>query len=82
MLNLSEDLKLVYRTKELFYEYFLTHPNSTRASKAFNEWLRRVNETVLKEFNACTSTFTNWFEEICNSFDYEFTNGPLEGTHT
>lgn len=82
MLNLSEDLKLAYRAKELYYEYFLTQPNSTRAGKALNEWLRRVKETGLKEFNACTSAFTNWFEEICNSFDYEFTNGPLEGTHT
>lgn len=82
MLDLSEDLKLAYRAKELFYEYFLNQPNSIRASKALNEWLRRVNESGLKEFNACKSAFSNWFEEICNSFDYMFTNGPLEGTHT
>lgn len=82
MLDLSEDLKLAYRAKELFYEYFLTQPNSTRAGKALNEWLRRVNESGLKEFKACKTAFTNWFEEICNSFDHIFTNGPLEGTHT
>jgi len=82
MLDLSEDLKLAYRAKELFYEYFLTQPNSIRAGKALNEWIRRINESKLKEFNACKSAFTNWFEEICNSFDYMFTNGPLEGTHT
>ncbi|WP_431844371.1 transposase [Peptoniphilus lacrimalis] len=22
------------------------------------------------------------FDEICNSFDYPWSNGPLEGTHT
>lgn len=82
MLDLSEELKLAYRMKELFYEYFLTQPNSIKAGKALNEWLRRVKDTGLKEFNACTSAFTNWFKEICNSFDYKFTNGPLEGTHT
>lgn len=82
MLDLSEDLKLAYRAKELFYEYFLTQPDRTRAGRALNEWIRRVNESKLKEFNACKTAFTNWFEEICNSFDYEFTNGPLEGTHT
>lgn len=68
--------------KELFYEYFLTQPNSDRAGKALNEWLRRVKDTGLKEFNACKSSFTNWHEEICNSFDYPWSNGPLEGTHT
>ena len=57
MLDLSEDLKLAYRAKELFYEYFLTQHNSTRAGKALNEWIRRIDESKLKEFNACKTAF-------------------------
>ncbi|MBS6720075.1 MAG: transposase [Peptoniphilus harei] len=26
--------------------------------------------------------FNKWFDEICNSFDCPWSNGPLEGTHT
>ncbi len=46
------------------------------------EWIRRAEESNLKEFKSCITAFKNWFDEICNSFDYSWSNGPLEGTHT
>ena len=82
MLELNDDLKLAYRSKELFYQYVLTQPNKIRASKALREWIRRAKESNLKEFNSCITAFNNWFLEIYNSFDYPWTNCPLEGTHT
>lgn len=82
MLNLSEDLKLIYRMKELFYNYFLSQKDKERAEHSLKEWLRRAKDTKLKELRPSITAFTNWFEEICNSFDYDYTNGPLEGTHT
>ena len=88
MLDLSNDLKLAYRLKELFYcvpcgyQYVLTQPNRVRASKSLREWIKRNEESNLKEFKACITAFNNWFDEICNSFDYSWSNGPLEGTHT
>ncbi|MGF0096702.1 ISL3 family transposase [Peptoniphilus sp. SGI.035] len=82
MLEFSEELKMAYKLKELFYQYVLTQPNKIRAEKALNEWLKRAKESNLFEFRFCITAFTNWFDEICNSFDYPWTNGPLEGTHT
>ncbi|WP_423806738.1 transposase [Peptoniphilus vaginalis] len=36
----------------------------------------------LKEFRSCVTSFNKWFDEICNSLDYPWSNGLLEGTHT
>ncbi|WP_353934072.1 transposase [uncultured Peptoniphilus sp.] len=36
----------------------------------------------LKEFRSCVTVFNKWFDEICNSFNCPWSNGPLEGTHT
>ena len=76
MLGFSEDLKLAYRLKELFYcvscgyQYVLTQPNRVRATKSLREWIKRAEESNLKEFKSCTTAFNKWFDEICNSFDY------------
>ena len=46
MLDISEDLKLAYRLKELFYcvpcgyQYVLTQPNIIRATKSLREWIK------------------------------------------
>ena len=82
MIELNNELKLDYRLKELFYQYVLSQLNKTRARKALKEWIRRAEESNLKEFKSCITAFNNWFDEICNSFDYHWSNGPLEGTHT
>lgn len=82
MLELSEDLKLAYRLKELFYQYVLTQSNKDRAKKALGEWIKRAELSNLKEFHSCVTAFKNWFDEIGNSFDHPWSNGPLEGTHT
>ncbi|SMB92772.1 Transposase [Peptoniphilus asaccharolyticus DSM 20463] len=88
MIELNKELKEAYKLKELFYcvpcgyQYVLSQPNKTRAKKALREWIKRADESKLKEFKSCITSFNNWFEEICNSFDYSWSNGPLEGTHT
>ena len=82
MIELNKELKEAYKLKELFYQYVLSQPNKTRAKKALREWIKRADESKLKEFKSCITAFNNWFEEICNSFDYPWSNGPLEGTHT
>ena len=68
--------------KELFYQYVLSQTNKTRARKALKEWIKRAEELKLKEFKSCITAFNNWFDEICNSFDYPWSKGPLKGTHT
>lgn len=82
MLELNIELKKAYMLKELFYEYVLKQPNKERASHALDVWIKRAKKTELKEYIASITCFTNWHEEITNSFDYPYTNGPLEGFHT
>ena len=57
MLDLSNDLKLAYRLKELFYQYVLTQPSKVRAAKSLKEWIKRAEESNLKEFKACITAF-------------------------
>lgn len=82
MLELNEDIKKAYKLKELFYEYVLTQTNKEDAKRCLKDWIRRAEMSGLKEYKECIRCFTNWFEEITNSFDYPYTNGPLEGFHT
>ena len=82
MLELNEELKQAYKLKELFYEYVLTQTNKEDAKRCLKEWIRRAETSGLKEYKDCIRCFTNWFEEITNSFDHPYTNGPLEGFHT
>ena len=82
MLELNENIKKAYKLKELFYEYVLTQTNKEDARRCLKDWIRRAEMSGLKEYKECTRCFTNWFEEITNSFDYPYTNGPLEGFHT
>ena len=61
--------------------------NNTKTSLCKNtqmphKWIRRAEESNLKEFKSCIKAFKNWFDEICNSFDYSWSNSPLEDTHT
>ena len=82
MLSFCDDLKFAYRLKELFYQYVLSQPNRVRTAKSLREWIRRAEESNLKEFKSCMTASKNCFDEICNSFEYPWSNGPLEGTHT
>lgn len=65
MLGFSEDLKLAYRLKELFYcvpcgyQYVLTQTNRVIATKSLREWTKRAEESNLKEFKSCITAFNN-----------------------
>ncbi|MFR4814906.1 MAG: transposase [Peptoniphilus sp.] len=48
----------------------------------FTRFFRNIFNKYLKEFRSCVTSFNKWFDEICNSFDYPWSNGLLEGTHT
>lgn len=42
----------------------------------------RIYLIKFKRIRSCFTAFNKWFDEICNSFDCHWSNGPLEGTHT
>lgn len=82
MLEISEELRLAYGLKESFYQEVLVQKNKEQALCKINAWLEICKKSKLKEFRGCITAFTNWSDEITNSFDYRYSNGALEGKHT
>lgn len=81
MLEMNQEIKKAYKLKELFYEYVLKQRNKKDACRALKEWIRRAKDSNQIQWKECIRSFENWFEEITNSFDYEWTNAYVEGTH-
>lgn len=82
MLEISEEIRLAYGLKESFYQEVLVQKNKEQAQYKINAWLEICKKSKLKEFRSCIIAFTNWSNEITNSFDYRYSNGALEGKHT
>ena len=82
MLEISEELRLAYGLKESFYQEVLVQKNKEQAQNKINAWLEICKKSKLREFKSCITAFTNWSDEITNSFDYKYSNGALEGKHT
>lgn len=82
MLEISEEIRLAYGLKESFYQEVLVQKNKEQALCKINAWLEICKKSKLKEFRPCITAFTNWSNEITNSFDYRYSNGALEGKHT
>lgn len=71
------------------YHYFLVESYKVNTyddgCKFLYEWLYKLKNTKLPEFNSLQTLFTNWFNEILNSliiknkFNKAYTNGPIEG---
>lgn len=82
MLEISEEIRLAYGLKESFYQEVLVQKNKEQAQNKISAWLEICKKSKLKEFRSCITAFTNWSNEITNSFDYRYSNGALEGKHT
>ena len=82
MLEISEELRLAYGLKESFYQEVLVQKNKEQAQYKVNAWIDICKKSKLREFRSCITAFTNWSDEITNSFDYKHSNGALEGKHT
>jgi transposase len=79
MLEISEDLRLAYGLKESFYREVLIQKNKEQPQYKVNAWIDICKKSKLREFRSYITTFTNWSDEITNSFDYKHSNGALEG---
>lgn len=79
MLELNENIKDAYIVKESFYLYVLKSKSKYEASKKLSAWIDNIKLKKIKEFRDCLRAYSNWFEQICNSFDYEYSNGYVEG---
>ncbi len=78
MLLYNDDLRLAHSSKEQFYEICQSTKYSEQR-QAFADWIKRAEESGLKEFKGCANTYRNWYKEILNAFKYGYTNGVTEG---
>ena len=83
MLSYSDDLKEAYR---LGHEFLMSYEkfNYTDFREFMKTTISRYEKTYLDVFNSVANTYSNWFEEICNSRlpvfkDRNLSNGPIEG---
>lgn len=78
MLLYSEDLRQAHYLKELFYKV-IEAKSSKEARPLLKKWISIAKSSGLKEYISTANTYSNWFNEILNSFDVTFTNGCTEG---
>ncbi|SHH25084.1 Transposase [Caloranaerobacter azorensis DSM 13643] len=74
----SEDLRQVHYLKELFYKV-TEAKSSNEARPLLKKWIDIAKSSGLKEYISIANTYSNWFNEILNSFDVTYTNGCTEG---
>ena len=80
MLKISERLRQAYFMKNEFHK-LMECKRREEAKKQLGKWNMMAIGYNLPEFQACTTTFINWSEEILNSFEYPYTNGFTEGVN-
>lgn len=78
MLNISYDLYEAYTLKEAFFEIF-EQENTENMINLFKDWIHYATSSNLPKFKDCAKTFSNWYNEIINSFCFPYTNAFTEG---
>jgi len=78
LLYINTDMQSAYYLKELFYE-ILDNKDSNTRKKLLSKWILIAQNSRLKDYQDCASTFVNWSKSIFNTFDYPYTNGFTEG---
>ena len=78
MLNVSEQLRLGYRLKELFYE-MMDSQGVEEAKARYKAWEQEVLGANVAEFNKVLETCRKWYKEIMASFEVPYSNGFIEG---
>lgn len=81
MFEKSDAIRTAYVLKEGFYTYVLSRNDKETAAIALSKWMEEAKKGGQREWCYCLRAYTNWFEEITNSFDYPWNNGYVEGTH-
>ena len=68
MVEIAPRLADAYRLKNEFLAVMHSE-SSTVGKQRLLDWLEAVNVMDLPEFQACVTTYRNWFQEILNSMD-------------
>ncbi len=81
ILNVCQELRVVYLLKEEFRLIFETIKSREKAARFLDAWClkaERTGDTTLAKF---ISTMKNWRDQILNYFIERITNGFVEGTN-
>jgi hypothetical protein len=71
-------LKKAYEVRNEFRKIFELD-SRTEAAKALREWVDGLPESIEEEFERVTVPLSNWWDEILNYFDAQYTNASVEG---
>jgi transposase len=75
----GKELQEAYKLKEGFMKIVDEVNDSKTAMVEIMNYLKSIDESNLKEFQAARTALYNWLIPICNSFDCVYTNGFTEG---
>lgn len=78
MLDISEDIRLAYKLKELFYQMMDSH-DLGEAKARYERWIMEAEQAGLEEFKACIETIRKWSKPIRRGILSRITNGYTEG---
>ena len=78
MFEIAPRLADAYRLKNDFLTVMQSDSSKVGRPRLL-DWLLSVDFMEIAEFNACTTAYRNWFQEILNSMDVPWTNGYIEG---
>ena len=76
--ELSPILKYAYKLKQEFLDIKKKNTFEEKEN-AFKKWLDDAESSTIKEFKTPVKTLKQWHQYISNSFQLNFSNGPVEG---
>lgn len=79
LINFSEDLRIAYREKEKLLDIIHSKDTSEFKIQKFSAWVTRNLESPIPQIQECAKTFQHWYQQIKNSFEVPYSNGPTEG---
>ncbi|MBQ6794186.1 MAG: ISL3 family transposase [Butyricimonas sp.] len=82
--SFSPELQKAYELKEAFYEWFYEAKRNGRkdmveTQKKLHAFYQKVEESGIPELRKTVQTYRNWEREILNRFQFEYSNGFVEG---
>lgn len=80
MLQASDRIREAYLRKVEF-EKVMHSKSSREAKRRLSKWIVLTQNSGIKEYQPCCSTFIKWANEITESLDHNITNGYTEGVN-
>ena len=82
--SFSPELQKAYELKEAFYDWFYEAKRNGRENiadtqKTLHAFYQKVEESGIPELRKTVQTYRNWEREILNRFEFEYSNGFVEG---